>query len=460
MRCQIPTFVRDYVHIISWLKDDKVLITSSANNGFGRYIILGSGELQIRNASKADMGSYRCQTRHQLTNEVLTSSIAGRLIVTEPHGTIAPRIWSHTQVKCFESDLCELPCVAQSWPPPKYRWYKEEESALSAVVMGTHVHQFDGTLLISEVWPSDSGKWVCVANNTLGEEKVVIKLVVISTIGVHIEPQRLVVDVGKSATFNCSVRGGPINLPVIWLKDGLPLIRDPFSGGVGLNLDDRIRLIDSNVLYIRSVIREDSGSYQCLAESEYDSCQSSAELKLGDIAPVILETFKDAIIESSTSLSLRCTASATPLPQIKWFLDDWPVPNFARFRAGDYVTPDAKVVSYVNITSTRVVDGGEYKCVASNDVGQASHTGRVSVIGSPALRSMWTSNNITVVSGHSIALGCPVIAYPIESISWEHKANTLPVNHRHKIEPLMNGVGGKLHISVVHKALDAGEYIC
>jgi hypothetical protein len=101
------------------------------------------------------------------------------------------------------------------------------------------------------------------------------------------------------------------------------------------------------------------GSYQCLAESEYDSCQSSAELKLGDIAPVILETFKDAIIESSTSLSLRCTASATPLPQIKWFLDDWPVPNFARFRAGDYVTPDAKVVSYVNITSTRVVDGGE-----------------------------------------------------------------------------------------------------
>lgn len=121
MRCQIPTFVREYVKIISWLKDDKVLITISTNKGFGRYIILGSGELQIRNASKNDFGSYRCQTRHQLTNEVLTSSIAGRLIVTEPHGTIAPRIWSHTQVKCIESTNCELPCVAQSWPPPKYR---------------------------------------------------------------------------------------------------------------------------------------------------------------------------------------------------------------------------------------------------------------------------------------------------------------------------------------------------
>ncbi|CAG2103860.1 unnamed protein product, partial [Medioppia subpectinata] len=277
----------------------------------------------------------------------------------QPHGTIAPRIWSHSQVKCFERDLCELPCVAQSWPPPKYRWYKEDESSLSGVVMGTHVQQFDGTLMISEVWPSDAGKWVCVANNTLGEEKVIIKLVVISTIGVHLEPQRLVVDVGKSATFNCTVRGGPINLPLVWLKDGILLITDPFSGGVGLNLDDRIRLIDSNVLYIRSVIREDSGSYQCLAESEYDSSQATAELKLGDIAPVIVDTFKDIIVESSTSLSLRCSASATPLPQIKWYLDDWPVPSFARFRAGDYVTPDAKVVSYVNISSTRVVDGGE-----------------------------------------------------------------------------------------------------
>ncbi len=93
-------------------------------------------------------------------------------------------------------------------------------------------------------------------------------------------------------------------------------------------------------------------------------------------------------------------------------------------------------------------------------MGHASYTGRISIIGSPALRSMWTSNNLTVVAGHSIVLRCPVIAYPIESIVWEHKGNTLPVNHRHKIDQLMNGVGGKLHITGVHKTLDAGEYIC
>ncbi len=37
MRCLVPTFVREYVNIISWLKDDKVLITASTNNGEINY---------------------------------------------------------------------------------------------------------------------------------------------------------------------------------------------------------------------------------------------------------------------------------------------------------------------------------------------------------------------------------------------------------------------------------------
>lgn len=136
-----------------------------------------------------------------------------------------------------------------------FRWYKEEESALlSSAVIGSRLEQYDGTLIINQVAHRDAGKWLCVANNSLGEEKAIIKLVVIAPIHSHIEPQRLEVDVGKSATFNCSVRGGAqINLPVVWLKDGRPVMSDPFS------IDDRIRLIDNNILHIRAVIREDSG---------------------------------------------------------------------------------------------------------------------------------------------------------------------------------------------------------
>jgi hypothetical protein len=38
------------------------------------------------------------------------------------------------------------------------------------------------------------------------------------------------------------------------------------------------------------------GCYQCVAQSEYESSQASAQLKLGDSAPIMLETFKDGLI--------------------------------------------------------------------------------------------------------------------------------------------------------------------
>lgn len=48
----------------------------------GRYTLLSTGELLIRNATFQDSGFYRCQIRHQLTDELRTSDESGRLIVT------------------------------------------------------------------------------------------------------------------------------------------------------------------------------------------------------------------------------------------------------------------------------------------------------------------------------------------------------------------------------------------
>ena len=98
-----------------------------------------------------------------------------------------------------------------------------------------------------------------------------------------------------------------------------------------------------------------------MVQSEYDSSQASAQLKLGDSAPIMLDTFKDhMIVESGSSLSLRCAASASPLPQIKWYLDEHSINGVsARYRLGDYVTHNGHVISFVNISAARVIDGGE-----------------------------------------------------------------------------------------------------
>lgn len=95
-------------------------------------------------------------------------------------------------------------------------------------------------------------------------------------------------------------------------------------------------------------------------QDHWDQAQAQAELKLGDVAPILSEVFQEKqLAEAGASISLRCSAMGTPMPQIRWHLDDQPVPNLVRFRTGDHVTSEGRVVSYVNISSLRVVDGGE-----------------------------------------------------------------------------------------------------
>ena len=49
----------------------------------GKYVVLPSGELQIRNVSPEDgFKTYKCRTKHRLTGETKLSATAGRLVIT------------------------------------------------------------------------------------------------------------------------------------------------------------------------------------------------------------------------------------------------------------------------------------------------------------------------------------------------------------------------------------------
>jgi len=82
------------------------------------------------------------------------------------------------------------------------------------------------------------------------------------------------------------------------------------------------------------------------------------------------------------------------------------------------VTNDNKVVSYVNITSVRIEDGGRYRCSATNSIGETYYENRINVYGPPAVKS---ASNLTVLSGSTAHLFCPYYGYPISSIDWVNK---------------------------------------
>lgn len=85
-------------------------------------------------------------------------------------------------------------------------------------------------------------------------------------------PVPKVVNSGGTATMNCTWSGWPAPR-LEWLHDGTPVR----AGAAG-----RLRVLVSGAqLVVPAVRRADQGVYQCVARSERDSAQASAELRLG-----------------------------------------------------------------------------------------------------------------------------------------------------------------------------------
>ncbi|KAI8423541.1 hypothetical protein MSG28_012636 [Choristoneura fumiferana] len=80
------------------------------------------------------------------------------------------------------------------------------------------------------------------------------------------------------------------------------------------------------------------------------------------------------------------------------------------------------VVSHLNISRTRVEDGGLYSCTAIEGESSVSHSARIDVYGPPYIRSL---PPIKVQSGEPLKLRCPYYGFPISKLDWEYKGKKI-----------------------------------
>ncbi|XP_045126187.1 Down syndrome cell adhesion molecule-like protein Dscam2 isoform X26 [Portunus trituberculatus] len=441
IKCEIPSFVADFVGVQAWVDSEgQTYYPNSHNPNYdGKYLVLPSGELHIRSVSSEDgFKSYKCRTVHRLTQETRLSATAGRLVISEPMSQVPPRV-TRTRVpeeSVHTASSASLFCPAQAHPPPRYTWFKFNENGRKASVeLGERIKQVGGTLIIREAKVEDSGKYLCVVNNSVGGESVETVLTVTAPLSAQVEPKVQTVEFGRPATFTCTYRGNPVK-SVSWLKDGTPIEHK------------------EAVLHINSVGREDKGMYQCFVRNDQESAQATAELKLGGRfePPQLTYTFETSTLQPGSSVYLNCVAAGNPTPEITWELDGTRLSNSERMQVGQYVTVNGEVVSHLNISGVLTNDGGQYACVASSTVGSVKHAARLNVYGLPNIRPM---DKVAVVAGENMIVHCPVAGYPIDSIVWEKNGRMLPINRRQ--HPHDNGT---LLIEAVERSSDQGRYTC
>ncbi|XP_052739463.1 cell adhesion molecule Dscam2 isoform X3 [Bicyclus anynana] len=446
LKCHIPSFVSEYVNVISWIvsegeEEAEINLESDIKINDGKYLVLPSGELHIRDVGPEDgYKSYQCRTKHRLTGETRLSATKGRLVITEPMGKVSPKFPSLEISRLFDFDSAQsicLLCPAQAYPIPMFRWYKfiDGSARKQPVALNDRVKQVSGTLIIKEAKVEDSGKYLCVVNNSVGGESVETVLTVTAPLKAAVEPATQTVDFGRPAVFTCRYEGNPVKT-ITWLKDGKDMNHhDP-------------------ILRIESVKKEDKGMYQCFIRNDQESAGASAELKLGGRfePPQIRHSFGEQTLRSGPSLRLKCVASGNPTPDIAWQLDGEKLNSGERLQIGQFVTADGNVESHLNISSVHPNDGGLYSCIASSKVGSASHSARVNVYGMPYVRTM---KKRPVVAGDTLIAHCPVAGYPIDSIVWERDGRVLPINRKQKVFP-----NGTLVIENVERMSDQATYTC
>ncbi|XP_049782628.1 Down syndrome cell adhesion molecule-like protein Dscam2 [Schistocerca cancellata] len=435
LKCVAPSFVKDFITVTSWLQDSGLNIYPSTD-GDGKVHMMPSGELLVMAVNAEDAFSrFECRVTHRLSGATYTTvfSAEAGITVVEPSGVQSPRFSERAlSVQARREQMFVLPCVAQGHPPPTYTW---EFADAEMVDDETRYMSSSGALVLVRARPSHSGRYSCLARNAAGAARLDATVEVVAPLSVRVTPQLLLAGLNKPAQLSCQITGHPVR-SVTWLKDGQPLAEH------------------TEELHFHSVGRDDQGMYQCFVRNDDDVAQGTSELRLGDTPPQFVYRFIRQTIQPGQPISLKCVASGNPTPNIKWALDGFPLPHNERnrFVIGQYVPSHGDVISHVNITSVRVEDGGTYRCLAVNRVGEVEHNAQLNVYGPPHVREM---GEISAIAGETLRVDCPAAGYPLENITWHRGDRQLPYNRRQLVFP-----NGSLIIEKVQSAEDDGPYKC
>ncbi|XP_066015791.1 hemicentin-1-like isoform X2 [Pocillopora verrucosa] len=418
---------------VQWIKEGTVIVrNTSVQINDSRVTIPSFNESQIQlsitAASLKDGGNYTCK----VTN-ILGSTRDTTMIIIKDK----PEIVTHPQnITTREGQNVTLYCNATGSPVPTISWYKNGypiNNSFSTIFSPSHEQ-----LTIRNVNRIDSGDYTCQAKNRVGTDTSNA-----STINVQFRaeivfhPQvNIIKEEGSNLTLFCNATGNPA--PIIsWTKDGSPTKNN-----------SRIRFSKHNrLLTISNVNRTDSGHYRCVAKNSLGNNTSNVSAINIQYKPEITSHPKSVDIQEGGNVTFSCNYTANPSPTTSWTKDESPITNDSRISY-------SVVNKVLTITNVNRKDSGEYRCEASNKLGNdTSEAAELNVKYRPEITKH--PQNVTVAERNNVTLTCNATGNPEPQFSWFKVENTVKSNNRIN----MSAKTSHLTITDVNRH-DSGGYLC
>ncbi|XP_067684073.1 uncharacterized protein [Haliotis asinina] len=200
-----------------------------------------------------------------------------------------------------------------------------------------------------------------------------------------------------------------------------------------------------------------SSGYGSVSGSEEDDREEVVDIQQDRPkgCPEITVPVKDVDVREGDDVVLECAATADPTPSVTWYLGYQQIDKDDNRCHTDF--DEASGTATLTINSAHTTDSGQFRCVFTNQYGEAETKNSVTVKKRPDKAPVFSVclHDETVIEGHSITLACMVA--DAETISW-YKDGFAQRNSS-DFKQSYNGDVARLEIGEIFLD-DVGEYAC
>uniref|UniRef100_A0A8C7RZE8 Contactin 3b n=1 Tax=Oncorhynchus mykiss TaxID=8022 RepID=A0A8C7RZE8_ONCMY len=406
-----------------------------------RFISQETGSLYIAKVEPSDVGNYTCVVNNSITKGKVLSSPTPLVLRNDgAMGEYEPKIEVNfpDTVPAAKGSTVKLECFALGNPVPEISWRRTSGVPFPSKVK---MKNSNAVLEIPHFQQEDTGMYECVAENSRGKNAAR------GRIAFQAKPHWLqtmidgALSIEENLFWECKANGKP-KPSYSWLRNGDNLMAE-----------GRVQ-IENGALSIAALNLSDAGMYQCVAENKHGIIYSSAELMVLASPPSFSKNPLKPLLKarSGSEVVLECKPQASPRAISLW----------KKTQNLCYLSPRITLLANgtLKIVNATRRDAGSYTCIAKNQFGTASATGRL-LITEPT-RITQRPANMEIIVGESIVLPCQIASDPAldVSFSWEFNGQLIDF---HGDADHFDRVGGSISGDLMIRNIQlnhGGKYVC
>ncbi|KAF3857301.1 hypothetical protein F7725_009160 [Dissostichus mawsoni] len=444
--------------VIRWTTPDGVQLTASQFVTARNLLVFPNGTLYMRGLDPGNAGRYECSASNGVASSTRTVTLSIKRNLSSAKASITLSSPQRTDV-VYAGRLL-LNCVAKGEPEPRIIWRTPSKKLVDAQY---RIKVFpNGTLTIHSVTDKDSGDYLCVARNKMGDDYVLLRVDVLTKPAKieqkqHRSSQEVVY--GGDLKVDCVASGLP-NPEISWaLPDGTMVNPVKQRDSVSRGRTRRYVVFDNGTLFFNHVGMPEEGDYTCYAENQLgkDEMKVRVKVKVASSPPQIQDKDQKIVkVFYGETVTLRCHTKGEPKPVITWISPTHRVisPAIDKYQVLD----DGTLV----VQRVQRFDGGNYTCMSRNNAGQDNKVVRLDVlVTSPTINGLrGTANDVkvTAVPDQQKLLDCVAKGTPTPRVMWVLPGNViLPAPYySNRMTVHQNGT---LEIRSA-KRTDSGQLVC